>query len=146
VTVRLSRFILYCCSFAEHPDFKQMSLYAIACVHHTDYDEARRSFMDLLKMSPSHAPTLYNLACVESLAGNADAAFTHVRTALECGYRNFKNLQRGWVCVCVCVCVCVMCASTDRCVRQTLISRRRDACRASTCSLTSSCRRPRVRK
>ena len=40
-----------------------MTTYALACIIHKDFDEARLSFLELLKMTPNNSETLYNLAC-----------------------------------------------------------------------------------
>lgn len=94
-TVMEGKSLIVCAScMTKHPDFARMVLYALSCVHQGDLAEARQSFMELLKMSPNHAATLYNLACVESLANDVDAAFALLGQALDNGYRRFKNIMK----------------------------------------------------
>jgi tetratricopeptide (TPR) repeat protein len=83
-----------CCQpcFTEHPDFQQMTKYGVACVWHKDFDEARSAFMELIKMTPNHAGTLYNLACVESLLNNKEEGFSVLGRALENGYNNWRGI------------------------------------------------------
>jgi tetratricopeptide (TPR) repeat protein len=46
-------------------------------------DEARAIMQQLLADKPDYWPTSYNAGCFEALAGNADAAFEHLRRAKE---------------------------------------------------------------
>lgn len=46
-------------------------------------DEARALMAQLIAEKPGYWPTSYNAGCFESLAGNADAAFEHLRRAKE---------------------------------------------------------------
>jgi mannose-6-phosphate isomerase-like protein (cupin superfamily) len=46
-------------------------------------DEARALMAQLIAEKPDYWPTSYNAACFEALAGNADAAFEHLRRAKE---------------------------------------------------------------
>jgi hypothetical protein len=84
-----------CCQtcFTEHPDHIQMTRYAAACCYHKDYDEARSAFLELIKMTPNHGNTLYNLACVEGLSGNADEGYALFVRALENGYTNWSMVR-----------------------------------------------------
>jgi len=47
------------------------------------YDEAADQARPVLEASPEYAGPLYNLACVESLAGRKDDAVKHLRMAVE---------------------------------------------------------------
>jgi len=47
------------------------------------FDEARAIMAQLIAEKPDYWPTHYNAGCFESLAGNADAAFEHLRRAKE---------------------------------------------------------------
>jgi tetratricopeptide (TPR) repeat protein len=47
------------------------------------FDEGRRIMGQLVAENPGHWATSYNAGCFESLAGNADAAFEHLRRAKE---------------------------------------------------------------
>jgi mannose-6-phosphate isomerase-like protein (cupin superfamily) len=47
------------------------------------YDEGRAIMTQLIAEKPGHWETHYNSGCFESLAGNADAAFEHLRRAKE---------------------------------------------------------------
>jgi mannose-6-phosphate isomerase-like protein (cupin superfamily) len=47
------------------------------------YDEGRAIMLQLIAEKPGHWATHYNTGCFESLAGNADAAFEHLRRAKE---------------------------------------------------------------
>ena len=47
------------------------------------YDEAVARYVTLLARYPEHAGVLYNLACLESLAGERDAAIEHLTRAIE---------------------------------------------------------------
>jgi tetratricopeptide (TPR) repeat protein len=46
-------------------------------------DEARAIMEQLIAEKPDYWPTTYNAGCFEALAGNADAAFEHLRRAKE---------------------------------------------------------------
>jgi mannose-6-phosphate isomerase-like protein (cupin superfamily) len=46
-------------------------------------DEARAIMAQLIAEKPDYWPTTYNAGCFEALAGNADAAFEHLRRAKE---------------------------------------------------------------
>jgi uncharacterized Ntn-hydrolase superfamily protein len=50
---------------------------------HQRYDEAAELLRAQLERVPEDAMTLYNLACVESLAGRRDDALAHVRRSFE---------------------------------------------------------------
>jgi mannose-6-phosphate isomerase-like protein (cupin superfamily) len=45
------------------------------------YDEGRAIMKQLIAEKPDYWPTTYNAGCFEALAGNADAAFEHLRRA-----------------------------------------------------------------
>ena len=47
------------------------------------FDEGRAIMEQLVAAKPDYWPTSYNAGCFESLAGNADAAFAHLRRAKE---------------------------------------------------------------
>jgi tetratricopeptide (TPR) repeat protein len=47
-----------------------------------EWDEAIRLHQEALAGQPGYAPLLYNLACVESLAGRGDAALGHLAEAI----------------------------------------------------------------
>jgi mannose-6-phosphate isomerase-like protein (cupin superfamily) len=47
------------------------------------YDEAADQARPAIEANPEYAGPLYNLACVESLAGRKDDAITHLRMAVE---------------------------------------------------------------
>ena len=47
------------------------------------YDEGRAIMKQLIAEKPGYWPTTYNAGCFEALAGNADAAFEHLRRAKE---------------------------------------------------------------
>jgi tetratricopeptide (TPR) repeat protein len=47
------------------------------------FDEGRAIMKQLIAEKPDYWPTSYNAGCFESLAGNADAAFEHLRRAKE---------------------------------------------------------------
>jgi quercetin dioxygenase-like cupin family protein len=47
------------------------------------HDEAREIMRQLVAEKPDYWPTIYNAGCFEALAGNADAAFEHLRRAKE---------------------------------------------------------------
>jgi tetratricopeptide (TPR) repeat protein len=47
------------------------------------FDEGRAIMAQLIAEKPGYWPTSYNAGCFEALAGNADAAFEHLRRAKE---------------------------------------------------------------
>jgi tetratricopeptide (TPR) repeat protein len=47
------------------------------------FDEGRTIMAQLIAEKPDYWPTSYNAGCFEALAGNADAAFEHLRRAKE---------------------------------------------------------------
>jgi tetratricopeptide (TPR) repeat protein len=47
------------------------------------FDEGRAIMEQLMAEKPDYWPTTYNAGCFEALAGNADAAFAHLRRAKE---------------------------------------------------------------
>ena len=58
-----------------------------------EYDKAIELFQQGLERHPDNANGLYNLACAESLSGDADAAVEHVTRALELNPR-YRELAR----------------------------------------------------
>ena len=48
-----------------------------------DYDAYVAALASALAKRPDHPATLYNLACAEALAGNADDALAHLKRALD---------------------------------------------------------------
>ena len=58
-----------------------------------EYDKAIEIFQRGLERHPDNANGLYNLACAESLSGDADAAVEHVTRALELNPR-YRELAR----------------------------------------------------
>jgi tetratricopeptide (TPR) repeat protein len=48
-----------------------------------DFDSARRTIAEGLREYPDNPSLLYDLACLEALAGNSDAAIEHLRLAVE---------------------------------------------------------------
>ncbi|HZS31154.1 MAG TPA: tetratricopeptide repeat protein [Gaiellaceae bacterium] len=55
------------------------------------YDEAKRHLHEALDAFPGQASVLYNLACVEALAGESDAALEHLNDAVS----NDDELRRA---------------------------------------------------
>jgi uncharacterized Ntn-hydrolase superfamily protein len=60
--------------------------------------EAVAMLAPVLEQTPDDALTLYNLACLESLAGRADDAIAHLRRAveLEASYRELASADRDF--------------------------------------------------
>jgi tetratricopeptide (TPR) repeat protein len=56
---------------------------ALPAVERGDWDEAIRIHEEALAERPDNAPLLYNLACVESLAGRIVDALLHLQRAVE---------------------------------------------------------------
>ena len=54
------------------------------------YDEAKRLLQEGLEAKPGSPPTLYNLACAEALAGESDAALSHLNEAVA-GDERFRE-------------------------------------------------------
>ncbi len=48
----------------------------------------------LAKLRPSDETVLYNLACSYSLLNDIDKSLTILRRAVECGYNDFRHLER----------------------------------------------------
>jgi tetratricopeptide (TPR) repeat protein len=67
---------------------------SIALLHmdNNDLDKAREAFHAGLKRFPRSTILYYNLACVESQAGNIPDAVECMRSALMFGYRNVDNI------------------------------------------------------
>ncbi len=59
-----------------------------------DYDKAIEVLVPIVAEHPEYAGPLYNLACLESLAGRRDDAVEHLRTAIERAPR-FKDMAKG---------------------------------------------------
>ena len=59
-----------------------------------DYDGARRILERGLEQYPGNAGIHFNLACVDSLAGRADAALEHLREAVSRGDERMLRLAR----------------------------------------------------
>jgi hypothetical protein len=59
-----------------------------------DYDGARRILEGGLQQYPGNAGIYFNLACVESLAGRAEAALDHLREAVTRGDERMLRLAR----------------------------------------------------
>jgi tetratricopeptide (TPR) repeat protein len=58
-----------------------------------DYAEAAKRGRELLADDPPYADLFYNVACCESLAGEADQAIAHLRRAIELSERTRPFLQ-----------------------------------------------------
>jgi tetratricopeptide (TPR) repeat protein len=56
--------------------------------------EARPVFEKVLALDPAYAWAHYDLACLDALEGNSDAAFANLNRAIECGFRNLTHLER----------------------------------------------------
>jgi tetratricopeptide (TPR) repeat protein len=56
---------------------------AVPAINREDWDEAVRIHEEALGERPDNAPLLYNLACVESLAGRTLDALLHLQRAVE---------------------------------------------------------------
>jgi tetratricopeptide (TPR) repeat protein len=59
-----------------------------------DYERATELLEEQLAKHPGNATLVYNLACVESLAGRRDAALDHLEQAIELR-DNFREFARG---------------------------------------------------
>ena len=59
-----------------------------------DYDKAIEVLTPIVADHPEYAGPLYNLACLESLAGRKDDAVGHLRTAIERSPR-FQEIAKG---------------------------------------------------
>jgi quercetin dioxygenase-like cupin family protein len=57
------------------------------------YDEARRLLEEGLEAKPGSAPLLYNLACVEAVGGEHDAALEHLAAAVIAEPRFLETAQ-----------------------------------------------------
>ncbi len=57
------------------------------------YDEAKRLLLEGLEAKPGNASILYNLACVEALAGEHDEALEHLAAALAAQPRLVETAQ-----------------------------------------------------
>ncbi len=60
----------------------EQTFLAISHLRAGRYDEARQLLLEGLETKPGDAYLLYDLACVEALAGEADAALRHLNEAL----------------------------------------------------------------
>ena len=58
-----------------------------------DYETAQRILAEGVAEKPGSGPLLYNLACVEALAGDADAALEHLNAAVTASERLRANAQ-----------------------------------------------------
>jgi hypothetical protein len=54
-----------------------------AAAHHDEPDEARRILAEGFELHPQSPSLFYELACVEAVAGNRDAALAALRSAIE---------------------------------------------------------------
>lgn len=59
-----------------------------------DYEEAARVAREILRDEPAAPLLYYNVACIESLAGQKDAALEHLRKAVELSERT-KEFAKG---------------------------------------------------
>jgi tetratricopeptide (TPR) repeat protein len=57
--------------------------HAIPAWRDRDYSRARRTIEEGLREHPENPSLLYDLACVEALDGDTDAALKHIRRAIE---------------------------------------------------------------
>lgn len=86
--------VLTCATcITEHKDFKQLSQYALSCVVNLDFNAARQSFLECLQMAPGNASVFYNLACIEALTRHPELGLKLLRSALENGYNNWKQVN-----------------------------------------------------
>jgi tetratricopeptide (TPR) repeat protein len=56
--------------------------------------QARRCFLKSLKLEPGRAWPHYDLACLDALEGNPNAAFRHLQEAVLRGFREVAHLRR----------------------------------------------------
>jgi tetratricopeptide (TPR) repeat protein len=66
----------------------------LANLHLGKRNAARRCFHKALAIDPKRAWSRYNLACVDGLEGNPDAAFRNLFLAVETGFRDVTHLRR----------------------------------------------------
>jgi len=57
-----------------------------------DLEQGRDYLLATLTLIPNHFIALYNLACAESLLGNANAALAHLEQSIDNGYRNLSHM------------------------------------------------------
>lgn len=55
---------------------------------------ARACFHQSLLLSPQHAWSFYDLACLDALEGKRKAAFDNLRQAVACGFRNIGHMRQ----------------------------------------------------
>lgn len=65
---------------------------SLRALHMRDVDAARRGFERCLELRPGDLLATYNLACVEAVAGDADACLALLERAVEGGYGRGPNL------------------------------------------------------
>jgi len=59
-----------------------------------DYEGVIAKGREAIEAHPQHGGPLYNLACVESLAGHTQDSLRHLRMAIE-AYPGFRDVARG---------------------------------------------------
>jgi len=59
-----------------------------------DLEQGRDYLMATLTLMPDHFIALYNLACAESLLGNANAALANLEKSIDHGYRNLSHMMQ----------------------------------------------------
>lgn len=56
--------------------------------------EARPVFEKVLELDPENAWANYDLACLDALKGNPDAAFSDLNRAADCGLRSLTHMEQ----------------------------------------------------
>ncbi len=54
----------------------------LSCARQRKISEARKAFRRVLRLDPKHAWAWYDLACMDTIEGKVDAAFTELRKAV----------------------------------------------------------------
>lgn len=68
---------------AYEPSAWEAMFYAVSALREERWDDAKRIHLEALAEKPEHPALLYNLACIESRAGNHLDALLHLKRAVE---------------------------------------------------------------
>jgi tetratricopeptide (TPR) repeat protein len=80
---------------AKSPDFIQ-ALTALGSLYTQagHYEKGLATDQHLAQLRPDDPLVLYNLSCSYSLLGQVDKSFSVIKQAVDCGYKDFKFLEK----------------------------------------------------
>lgn len=76
----------------NEPDPGELQADLYGALRRSDYTQALVIAKELLRLDPHDVGTMYNTACIHSLLGAKEKAYTWLEKAIDAGYRNADHL------------------------------------------------------